>query len=385
MAVAELTGTEQQPHARMALAAALASDDQLSHAYLFHGPSGTGKRTAARAFAAALLSRGQTEDADVERRVLAGVHPDLTWVEPRGAHEILVDDVRRQVVREVAMRPFEAARRVFVIADAERMNDESQNALLKTLEEPSSFAHFILISSAPGRLLPTIPSRCRPVRFGPVPAGRIVELLSDEGIELSLATACARLSGGDVVKARWLAGAGAEQRADAVAAARAVLGASDDDSTWVLAAPWQPLLERAARGGAEAEAAVKEELERLLESEPKKGRQGFVREQELQARRARRRAHTASLDRSLELVGLWFRDLVAMRSGAASEAFNADRLAELAEDAADRDPSALVECLELCEDTRRRLERNVLEDLALESLFNRLRRLASGEQVSPVR
>jgi DNA polymerase III subunit delta' len=386
MAVAELAGTEHQPHARMALAAALESDDQLSHAYLFHGPSGTGKRTAARAFAAALLSRGEKEGADVERRVLAGVHPDLTWVEPRGAHEILVDDIRRQVVREVAMRPFEAQKRVFVITDAERMNDESQNALLKTLEEPSSFAHFVLISSAPGRLLPTIPSRCRPVRFGPVPAERIVELLSDEGGELALATACARLSGGDVGKARWLAGAGAEQRAEAVAAARAVLAASDaEDSVWVMAAPWQPLLERAARSGAEAEAAVKKELERLLESEPKKGRQGVVREHELQARRARRRAHTASLDRSLELVGLWFRDLVALANDAESEAFNADRLGELGEDAADRDPVALVECLELCEDARRRLERNVLEDLALESLFNRLRRLAAGERVSPVR
>ena len=286
------------------------------------------------------------------------------------------------------MRPFEAARRVFVIADAERMNDESQNALLKSLEEPSAFAHFVLISSAPGRLLPTIPSRCRPVRFGPVPADRIVELLSEEGVELALATAtaCARLSGGDVGKARWLAGAGAEQRAEAVAAARAVLGASDaEDSDWVLAAPWQPLLERAARRGAEAEAAVKEELERLLETEPKKGRQGFVREQELQARRARRRAHTASLERSLELVGLWFRDLFAVACGAESDAFNADRLGELAEDATDRNPAALLECLELCEDTRRRLERNVLEDLALESLFNRLRRLAAGEQVSLLR
>jgi hypothetical protein len=169
----------------------------------------------------------------------------------------------------------------------------------------------------------------------------------------------------------------------AVAAARAVLGAAEDeDSAWALAAVWEPLLERAARSGAEAEAEVKGELERVLEREPKKGRQGIVREHELQGRRARRRAHTASLDCSLELVGLWFRDLVVLACGAEGEAFNADRSAELAEDAAGRDPAALIECLELCEDTRRRLERNVLEDLALESLFNRLRRAAAGEAVA---
>jgi DNA polymerase-3 subunit delta' len=363
----------------MALSAALASDDQLSHAYLFHGPSGTGKRTAARAFAAALLSRGQPAEADVERRVMAGVHPDLAWVEPRGAHEILVDDVRRQIVREVALRPFEAARRVFVIADAERMNEESQNALLKTLEEPSPFAHFVLVSSAPGRLLPTIPSRCQQVAFGPVPAERIAELLEQQGLEGTLALACARLAGGDVEQARWLAGEGAEQRREAEAAARSILRAdAEDDAQWALAEPWRPLLDRAARSGVAAEEQVKHRLEAVLEGEPKKGRQGIVREYELQARRARRRAHTGSLDRSLELVSLWFRDLVAVAAGSPAHAFNVDRAAELAEDATGREAARLIDSVDLCEDTRRRLERNVLEDLALESLFNRLRRTASA-------
>jgi DNA polymerase-3 subunit delta' len=368
-----LAGTENQPQARVALEAALRSDEQLSHAYLFHGPSGTGKRLAARAFAAALLARGQADADDVERRVLAGVHPDLTWVEPRGAHDILVDDVRRQVVREVALRPFESSRRVFVIADAERMNEESQNALLKTLEEPSPFAHFVLVSSAPGKLLPTIPSRCRPVRFGPVPSERIADLLGDEGIEPSLAAAAARLSGGDVEKAHWLAGEGADQRAEAEAAARAVLRELDPVE-WTLAEPWRPLLDRAAKSGARAEALVKQELEQLLENEPKRGRSGLGREYELQARRARRRAHTTSLDRSLELVQLWFRDLVAVTSASDSLVFNVDRTDELSQDAEGRDVNAMIDCVDLVEDTRRRLERNVLEDLALEALFSRLRR-----------
>jgi DNA polymerase-3 subunit delta' len=372
-----LPGTEHQPQARIALNAALESDDQLSHAYLFHGPSGTGKRTAARSFAATLLARGQADEADVERRVLSGVHPDMTWVEPRGAHDILVDDVRKQVVREVALRPFEASKRVFVIADADRMNEESQNALLKTLEEPSPFAHFVLVSSAPGRLLETIPSRCRPVRFGPVPPERIAELLVAEGMDASLANACARLSGGDVSKARRLGGEGADQRAEAERAARAALR-DTDDADWVLAAPWGALLTRAGESGARAEQQVMAEIEQLLENEPKRGRSGFAKELELQARRAHRRAHTASLDWSLELMQLWFRDLVALASGSESHIFNTDRLAELAEDAAGRNIDALIRCVDLCEDTRRRLERNVLEDLALEAMFGRLRRAAAA-------
>ena len=172
---------EHQPRARISLEAALRDDEALSHAYLFHGPAGSGKRRAARAFAAALISAGADDPADAERRVMSGVHPDLTWIEPRGAHEILVDDVRTRIVRQAALRPFESRRRVFVIVDADRMNEESQNSLLKTLEEPGSFAHFVLVSSAPGRLLETIPSRCRPVRFGAIPPARIAEALEAEG------------------------------------------------------------------------------------------------------------------------------------------------------------------------------------------------------------
>jgi hypothetical protein len=152
-----------------------------------------------------------------------------------------------------------------------------------------------------------------------------------------------------------------------------------DDAEWVVAEPWRPLLDRAAKAGAEAEAAVKQELDERLENEPTRGRQGFVREFELQARRARRRAHTASLDLGLELVSRWFRDLIAIACGREAQVLNLDRMDELAADAHGRSPERLIDCLELCEDTRRRLERNVLEDLALEALFNRLRRTAGSE------
>ena len=153
--------------------------------------------------------------------------------------------------------------------------------------------------------------------------------------------------------------------------------AGEDDAAWTLEAPWLPLLDRAAKAGSSAERQVMKELERDLEDQPRKGRQGFAKEQELQARRARRRAHTASLDQSLDLVALWFRDLAAVAAGAAPQAFNTDRLTELEQDAAGREVGRFVRCLELVEEARLRLERNVLEDLALESLFNRLRRVVA--------
>jgi DNA polymerase-3 subunit delta' len=368
--------TEDQPRARIALEAGLRDPAALSHAYLFHGPPGSGKRAAAREFAAALIARDSDDPEDSQRRVRSGVHPDVAWVEPRGAHEILVDDVREQLVKQASLRPFEARVRVFVIVDADRMNDESQNALLKTLEEPAAFAHFVLISSAPGRLLETIPSRCRPIRFGPIPPARVADQLTAQGVAPDTALACARLAGGDADRAARLAGAGAAARTEAEAAARAVLG-DHDDAGWVLAAPWRPMLERAAELGAAAEDEVKQALEARLEREPKRGSGGLTREFELQARRARRRAHTAALDETLELVAAWFRDLVAVASGCEEQVLNMDRLPALREDAAGRDAGRLIDCISLIEETRRRLERNVLEDLALEALFDSLRRRIS--------
>ena len=110
---------QHQPRARISLEAAL-RDDTRSRTPTFHGPRAAGKRRGrARVRGGVDLGRrGRSEDA--ARRVLSGVHPDLTWVEPRGAHDILVDDVRTHIVRQAALRPFESRRRVFVIVDADR-------------------------------------------------------------------------------------------------------------------------------------------------------------------------------------------------------------------------------------------------------------------------
>src|SRR3954454_23618136 len=175
-----LPGTESHPHARAAL-----RPETPSHAYLFHGPAGAGKRAVAREFAAALLAG---DDAGARARVLSGAHPDLTWVTPSGASEMLVGDVE-PVVAAVSHTPFESARRVFVIEAADRLIEAAANKMLKSLEEPPDFAHLVLLTDRPGNVLPTIASRCQHVRFDAPAADELAAKL--RGIEPATALACA--------------------------------------------------------------------------------------------------------------------------------------------------------------------------------------------------
>ena len=169
--------TRHQPRAAFALTAALSAP---SHAYLFRGPRGSGKAAAARAFAAELLADGAADPDDARRRALLdpSPHPDLVWLRPPGAQH-LVEDVREQVIRAASLSPAEGTRRVFVIEEAEDLRDESQNALLKTLEEPAPFAHLILICSEPEQLAETILSRCAPIEFSPLSPGAVLEALGE--------------------------------------------------------------------------------------------------------------------------------------------------------------------------------------------------------------
>ena len=112
----------QHPHAAAVLGAAL--EGEPAHAYLLHGPAGTGKREAARDFAAALLSRDAADPESARTRVQHGTHPDLTWVAPSGAHEMLRRDVDEAVVAAAAHTPFEAGWRVFVLERDRQPGDQ---------------------------------------------------------------------------------------------------------------------------------------------------------------------------------------------------------------------------------------------------------------------
>jgi DNA polymerase-3 subunit delta' len=364
MPAALLEATEHQARARVALSAALASGP--SHAYLFRGPRGAGKRAAARALAAEILAASAADPEDARRRALLdpSPHPDLVWLVPRGAQH-LVEEVRERVIRAAAYRPFEGGKRVFVVEAAEAMRDESQNALLKTLEEPPSYVHLILLTSEPEALLETIASRCQPIDFAPLPATVLEAELTGEG-EPAAVAAAARLAGGDRERARLLLSPrGRELRGEAE---RCVSAALDGD---VGTAPWKRLLSEAEGAGADAE----EETRAALEEEAKSGRKRTVREIGEEAKRASRRRRTEILDLGLELCALWLRDLAALASGAEEVVFNRDRLDLLRGQAADLDPARARQGAQLVQAARRSLDLNVSEELALEALFFRLDRL----------
>ena len=216
---------QHQDRALALLRRALASG-RMPHAYLFEGPEGVGKELAARALVARLLCEDEhlapAADACGQcrscRQVASDNHPDFHLIH-RGLHKLhpdravrarkglflAVDLIRYFLIEHASLKPSQGRRRVFLIRDAERMNEEAQNALLKTLEEPPGTACLILVTSSSARLLPTIRSRCQCVPFGLLPTDFVLhELESRAKLSPADSRALATLSDGRLgVALRW--------------------------------------------------------------------------------------------------------------------------------------------------------------------------------------
>ena len=352
-----------QPEARRLLDAALAEGP--AHAYLFHGPAGVGKRSAALVFAGELI--GDPE------RVVRRTHPDLYVVEPLG-DQIRIGDIRA-LRRDLHLRPFEAERRVYLVFSAEAMNEDAADALLKDLEEPPPYAVIVLVADELGPLPETIRSRCQLVPFRRLSERAVREVVSARAAELELSdnqvTALARVAGGRLDRAeRLLDPGGAERRARVLGVARSVY----DDEAFEPRDAVRRVLEGVEECGRAAREAAEQELEQL--DLPN-------RDAEQRRRRAQRGAEREELLLALEELAAWYRDLVVVAAGAETVAVHADHVAELAEDGAAGHARGAETAAELIREAWRTFEElNVQASLALEALFIRLRRAFAGARVA---
>jgi DNA polymerase III subunit delta' len=195
--IGQLTDLAGQSEAVARLRGAV-SGGRVHHALLFVGPDGVGKAIAAKLLAQVLLCTGDKSDpiracgsCPSCIKITTAGHADVHLVEPDDKDSIKVDAIR-EMSQMLQLRPMEGRFRISIVRDADRMNPQAQNALLKTLEEPPGSAHLVLTTSRPQAILPTVLSRCQKVPFAPVPSREIAALLvrekgSDEKSALLLA------------------------------------------------------------------------------------------------------------------------------------------------------------------------------------------------------
>ena len=180
--------------------------NRISHAYLFSGPEGVGKKLVAIGFAKLInCSEGTVENLDCECtscvKTEKGLNPDVLVFGYPGEKTIKVDHVRQDIERLIHLAPYENPYKVFIIDGAQRMNFNAQNAFLKTLEEPPPNSVIILITTLADLLMPTIRSRCQSVVFQPLETGQVREFLEKKKPGNNDSDLVSRISGGSISRA----------------------------------------------------------------------------------------------------------------------------------------------------------------------------------------
>src|SRR5215204_3134902 len=279
---------------------------EVSQAYLFHGPPGVGKRLVALRFGAALVAGG---DVAAEDRALRGLHPDLTEIVPQGAFTTIGQV--RDIVRLAASRPFEGARRAFILR-ADALNVQAANALLKTLEEPEGETVFVLLATSREGVLPTILSRAQAVRFNPVPTNVVVKFLQQRGTQKpELAAELGRGSVG--LSLRYAEDPEFGELRESVFLAGFAFSEDYERRHEVVG-------EIVGRAEAVGAAREREVLARFEEPD-RRAKDG--------AKRAGRGARDGALRESLELLALLYRDAAVVEAGAEGLVANTDRVAQI--------------------------------------------------------
>ncbi len=362
-----------------AVTAARQGSGGMTHAWLFTGPPGSGRETAATAFAAALQCAEEPAGCGYCagcHQVLQGTHADLEVVRPQGLSYSVKET--RELVLRAASSPSGGRWRIVLFEGADRATEAAANALLKAIEEPPPRTVWLLCAPSPDDLVMTIRSRCRLVTLRTPPADAVTDLLIQrDGVEHELALAAARAAQGDIGRARQLASdASARQRRQEILSVPARLTAVGPA---VMAAE---ALVKAAEAEAktlteelnESEtAAMRQALGESAKGRMPRGTAGAMKELEDRQKSRATRTKRDALDRTLLDLASFYRDVLTLRFGASVPLVNADRLPELQAHARKLPAEAVIRRLDAIMECRGRLSANVNPLLAVEAMMLELR------------
>ena len=185
--------------------------NKVSHAYIINGERNAGKEFIAKTFAMALQCENLQETEPCQechscKQAQSGNHPDIIFISHEKPGTIGVEDIRRQINGDVAIKPYSGPKKIYIMNEGEKMTVQAQNALLKTLEEPPEYAVILILTTNVDTLLPTILSRCVVLNMKPVRDAQIKSFLMEHmGIPDYKADICVAFARGNVGKARLLA------------------------------------------------------------------------------------------------------------------------------------------------------------------------------------
>jgi len=356
-------------------------DGTLSHAYLLSGPEGLAKTEFAVELGVALVTScggcGVCAECERARR---GVHPDLHVLRREG--DVIRVEQIQPVIDDLALRPFAASRRVWVIPEVEHLRPEVANKLLKSIEEPPSYVVFLLVTDRPDRVLPTIVSRCQLVEFRPVSDGELHAYLSERhGLDDAAAESLARLSRGAVERAARLAAdaEGPERRPTYLKhAASIVAGARPDDGLepaaaflGVLGRHHEAIAEEVARDLAATKAALEQQFQ------DKKDLAWYVKRAEERAKREEMRLRRLAALDAVDVLTAWVRDLWVVACGATEVLWDCDHRDALVT-AAVATPEHYARLLGIAARTRKDLYLNTDQRLALQAMFARFEEVSDS-------